>query len=68
MWNRDEAEGKVDRAKGKAKETIGNLTDDERLREEGAADQAEGEVEEAFGRGRRKVGEAVKDIGNKIGH
>ena len=24
-------------------------------------------VEEAFGKGRRKVGEAVKDLGNKIG-
>jgi len=24
-------------------------------------------VEEAFGKGRRKVGEAIKDIGNKIG-
>jgi len=67
MFNRDELEGKADRAKGKAKETVGRLTDDERLRDEGAADQAEGEVEETFGRGRRKVGEAVKDIGNKIG-
>jgi uncharacterized protein YjbJ (UPF0337 family) len=67
MWNRDEIEGKADRAKGKAKEAAGKLTDDDRLRDEGQADQAEGEVEEAFGKGRRKVGEAVKDLGNKIG-
>jgi uncharacterized protein YjbJ (UPF0337 family) len=67
MWNRDEVEGKADRAKGKAKETAGQLTDDERLREEGQADQAEGAIEEGFGKGRRKVGEAVKDVGNKIG-
>jgi uncharacterized protein YjbJ (UPF0337 family) len=70
MWNRDEVEGKADRAKGKIKETTGNLTDDERLRNEGEADQAEGELEESFGRGRRKVGEAVdtiKDAGKKLG-
>jgi uncharacterized protein YjbJ (UPF0337 family) len=67
MWNRDEAEGKTDRAKGKMKETVGNLTDDERLRDEGAADQVEGEMEEGFGKGRRKVGEAVEDVGKKIG-
>jgi uncharacterized protein YjbJ (UPF0337 family) len=67
MWNRDEVEGKTDRAKGKMKETVGNLTDDERLRDEGAADQVEGEMEEGFGKGRRKVGEAVEDVGKKIG-
>ncbi len=67
MWNRDEVEGKGERAKGKIKERVGNLTNDERLRNEGEADQAEGEIEEAFGRGRRKIGEAVKDVGHKIG-
>ena len=67
MWNKDEVQGKTDRAKGKIKETVGEVTDDERLRNEGIDDQAAGEVEEAFGKGRRKVGEAVKDLGNKIG-
>jgi len=67
MWNKDEVEGKVDRAKGKIKETAGEVSDDERLRNEGIDDQAAGEVQEAFGKGRRKVGEAVKDLGNKIG-
>ncbi len=67
MWNKDEVEGKVDRAKGKIKETVGEVSDDERLRNEGIDDQAAGEVQEAFGKGRRKVGEAVKDLGNKIG-
>jgi uncharacterized protein YjbJ (UPF0337 family) len=43
------------------------VSDDERLRNEGIDDQAGGEVQEAFGKGRRKVGEAVKDLGNKIG-
>lgn len=43
------------------------MNNDEQLRNEGIEDQAAGNVEEAFGKGRRKVGEAVKDLGNKIG-
>ena len=67
MWNEDEVRGKIDRTKGKLKEKIGELNNDEQLRDEGAADTAAGNVEEAFGKGRRKVGEAIKDIGKKIG-
>ena len=59
--------GKSIKAKGKIKESVGELNDDEQLRNEGIDDQAAGNVEEAFGKGRRKVGEAVKDLGNKIG-
>lgn len=68
MWNKDEVQGKVDRAKGNVKESIGNATNDERLRDEGVADKAAGNVEETFGKGRRKVGDAIKDVGDKIGH
>ena len=68
MWNKDEVTGKADQAKGKMKEKIGDLTDDERLRNEGAADQAAGKAREGIGEGRRKVGEAIKDVGDKIGH
>lgn len=64
--NRDELEGKLDRAKGKAKQATGDLINDERLRDEGVADEAGGEVQEGFGRGRRKVGEAIKDLGDKL--
>jgi len=67
MWNKDEVRGKVDRAKGRVKESVGEMNDDEQLREEGIDDQAAGDVEEAYGKGRRKVGEAIKDLGNKIG-
>jgi len=68
MWNKDEVTGKADQAKGKMKEKIGDLTDDERLRNEGAADQTAGKAREGIGKGRRKVGEAIKDVGDKIGH
>jgi uncharacterized protein YjbJ (UPF0337 family) len=66
MWNKDEVQGKVDRAKGRAKEAAGDLSDNEQLREEGAADEAAGNVQETFGKGRRKVGEALKDLGDSI--
>jgi uncharacterized protein YjbJ (UPF0337 family) len=67
MWNKDEMRGRADQVKGKIKESVGDATDDERLREEGEADQAAGNVEETFGKGRRKVGEALNDLGDKIG-
>lgn len=67
MWNKDEVRGKSDQVKGKVKEEVGNLTDNEDLRDEGVADQAAGDVEEGIGKGRRKVGEALNDLGDKIG-
>jgi len=67
MWNRDEVRGKADQVKGRIKESVGNLSHDERLRNEGQADQGAGMVEESFGRGRRKLGNAIKDLGKKIG-
>ena len=67
MWNRDEVRGKADQVKGRVKKAVGDLNDDERLRNEGQADQDVGVVEESFGKGRRKVGNAIKDLGKKIG-
>lgn len=64
--NRDELDGKADKIKGKIKQAAGDLTDNERLRDEGVVDEAAGEVQEGFGRGRRKVGEALNDLGNKL--
>ena len=64
--NKDELDGKVDKLKGKMKQGAGDLTNNERLHDEGVADEASGDVQEGFGRGRRKVGEAVEDIGDRI--
>jgi uncharacterized protein YjbJ (UPF0337 family) len=64
--NRDEFQGKNDQLKGKIKQAAGDLTDDERLHDEGVADEAAGKVQEGFGRGRRKVGEALEDLGDKM--
>ena len=64
--NKDELDGKANQVKGKLKQAAGDLTDDERLHDEGVADEAAGTVEEGFGRGRRKVGEAIEDLGGKL--
>jgi uncharacterized protein YjbJ (UPF0337 family) len=64
--NKDELDGKMDQLRGKVKQAAGDLTDNERLHDEGVADEAAGDVQEGFGRGRRKVGEAIKDIGDRL--
>jgi uncharacterized protein YjbJ (UPF0337 family) len=60
--NRDEMEGKTKDLKGRAKESAGDLTDNERLEREGRADQVEGKVQETYGKGKRKIDEAVDDL------
>ncbi len=64
--NKDELNGKVDRLKGNIKESVGEATNDEQLRDEGIADQAAGDVQEGFGKARRKVGDALHDAAHKI--
>lgn len=64
--NRDELEGKLDRAKGEVKQAFGDATNNERLHDEGVADEASGKVQEGFGTARRKVGDAVEDLGDRI--
>jgi uncharacterized protein YjbJ (UPF0337 family) len=66
MWNKDELQGKADQVKGRAKQAVGDLTGDDQQRNEGAADEIAGDVEKGVGTGRRKVGEAVKDLGDQI--
>lgn len=65
--NNDEIEGKFDQAKGSVKETVGSAINDRDLEAEGSSDKAGGKVQEGFGTARRKVGEAVEDIGDAIG-
>lgn len=65
--NSDEIEGKFDQAKGAVKDKVGEATGDRDLEAEGEADRAGGDIQEGFGTARRKVGETIEDIGNKIG-
>lgn len=65
--NKDEMKGKFKQAKASVKEQVGRATNDPDLIEESQNDKAEGEIQESFGTARRKVGDAVKDIGKAIG-
>ncbi len=64
--NKDEVKGKLDQAKGAAKETVGRVINNRDLEAEGDADRAGGKVQEGYGTAKRKVGEAIKDIGESI--
>ena len=64
--NRDEFDGKTDQMKGKVKQGVGDMTNNERLHNEGVADEAEGNAQEGFGKARRNVGDAIEDLGDKI--
>jgi uncharacterized protein YjbJ (UPF0337 family) len=64
--NRDQVEGKAKEIKGRIKQGVGDVANDEDLRNEGVADEAEGQVQKGFGNVRDKVSKAVEDIGEKI--
>jgi uncharacterized protein YjbJ (UPF0337 family) len=66
MMNKDEIQGKAENIKGRVKEAAGTLTGNERLESEGASERAEGDLREKAATARRKIGEAVEDLGEKI--
>jgi len=66
MWNKDERAGKIDQAKGRAKQAVGDLTGDKHLKAEGQVDEAAGQVQEAVGHIRRKAGNAIEEVGKAV--
>jgi uncharacterized protein YjbJ (UPF0337 family) len=66
--NKDQVEGTIDQLKGKVKQGVGKATNDPALHDEGVADEVSGNVQEGFGKAKEKVGDAIKDLGNKIKH
>jgi uncharacterized protein YjbJ (UPF0337 family) len=65
--NENEVRGKIDQAKGIVKEHVGRATGDAILESEGADQRVGGEIESGLGKARRKVGDAISDIGKKLG-
>jgi uncharacterized protein YjbJ (UPF0337 family) len=53
------SEGKFDEMKGRAKEAVGDLTDDEDLEDEGKVDRASGAIKDKLDKGTDKVKDAV---------
>ncbi len=64
--NDDELKGKAEALKGKIKQAAGDLSDNDQLHDEGVVDEAAVNTREAIGRGRRKVGEAIENIGEAL--
>jgi uncharacterized protein YjbJ (UPF0337 family) len=61
MVDKNRVQGGLDKAKGAVKEGVGNLTGDEKMKGEGAADKAKGKAENAGGGAK----DAVRDATDK---
>lgn len=66
IFNKDEAEGKWEQAKGTIKDKAGELTGDRQLEAEGEAQHAGGEAQETWGKFKRGVSDAVDSVGEAI--
>ncbi len=64
--NKDQAEGKLDRAKGTVKEKAGSAVGNESLEAEGKADKAEGKIQETFGDLKDAATDALDSVKKKI--
>jgi uncharacterized protein YjbJ (UPF0337 family) len=53
------SEGKFDEMRGRAKEAVGDLTDDDDLKDEGKVDRASGAIKDKLDKGTDKVKDAV---------
>lgn len=56
----------ADKAKGHAKEAVGDMTDDERLEREGKMDQLSGDVKGAANDAEEKVEEGVDAVRDRM--
>ena len=63
---RDRAEGTVEEFKGKGKQALGDMTDDERLKAEGMGDEMKGKAQQAWGDIKDKAEDLKEDIDKRI--
>ena len=66
MRYEDEVKGKGKQIAGRVKEDLGKLAGNRDLEEKGKQEHFEGTVQEKAGKVRRKVGEALENLGDKI--
>jgi len=62
VGNEQQNEGRMEQARGTIKETVGDMTDNERLQREGEYDKAKGTVREGVGDVREDVDRTVDDL------
>ena len=66
MKYEEELKGKGKKVVGEAKEHLGKLAGNQGLEDRGKQEQFEGTVQDKAGKVRRKVGEAIEDLGDRI--
>ena len=66
MLNKDERDGKLELAKGRVKQAVGDLTGNKKMKAEGQMDEAGGKVEEAVGQLQRKTVAAIEKMGDAV--
>jgi uncharacterized protein YjbJ (UPF0337 family) len=64
--NKDQVAGRVDEAKGKVKEAVGNVTGSDKMKGEGLVDQASGKVQKTYGDAKEKAKDALDDGADKV--
>ena len=57
--HRDEVEGKIKEGMGRAKDAFADLTDDERLEQEGKAEKVEGQFQQGVGKVKDALHKAI---------
>jgi uncharacterized protein YjbJ (UPF0337 family) len=62
----EQIKGKFESGKGKVKETVGNLTDDDDMIAEGQADQAEGTIRDKAGKAVHGAADALDRAKDKL--
>lgn len=62
MLNKNERDGKIDLAKGKVKQAVGDLTGNDKLKVEGKVDEVVGHAKTAVGAAQKKVGAAIASV------
>jgi uncharacterized protein YjbJ (UPF0337 family) len=66
MWNKNERDGKIDQAKGKVKQAVGDLTGNDKLKAEGKIDETVGDAKTAVGGAQKKVAAAIASVGQAV--
>jgi uncharacterized protein YjbJ (UPF0337 family) len=64
--NRDQMQGKAEKAKGYIKDKAGEILNDPDLEAEGELERGKGALREGFGNAKEKVGDAVDAVKDKI--
>lgn len=64
--NKHQVEGRVDEAKGKAKEVTGRVVGNESLEAEGMADQVKGKAQAGYGDAKEGAKDAAKKAIDKL--